>query len=863
MQSLKKTGFYLFIVSSIVAAIWGYVRLKDNKEPIASVLEHIPNTAQAVIETKTLSELISQLTRQNLIWNFLKDDIDIANAQNYIQYLDSVCKTNTDVSDILTDNAVYFSFIKEANSLEPLLLFKVKEKNNESIFIDFFAKNFKKSNLLSSIDSYEFSIKNKKWLATYKDGIVFVSSSVVLLERSLKLPMNESMATNVGYLFLLKENGSQKTQLFINNNLPKLFPKILAPFPSLYTADVKLNEITFTGYLNTDITFQYFKNQQPIEFDLYENLPQNPSCLIGVSVTSPIRFYESCKAINDKSRLWKSINDSALYDIQKDFLENINSQIVLGNYEIENKSSGLLSFKIDDKERAKQLITLIKDSTYQQPELVYYHIKKKFNNLFSVVDQFQDYNYVGVNDDELIFMSDTKMVSLYQYSMINSLVLAKDAGFMAYAHDNLKQDCNLLCYKNIEIKSKYENDFLFDTKNSIKNDQAISHISYTLKNHKHIAQIRLHISHAQQKTTDSTTASSLWSFDADSSIVTKVNLFTNHLTQENELCFQDKQKQLYLISSTGNLIWKKKLNETIQSDIYTVDIFKNEKFQLLFNTENYLHLLDRNGNYVQGYPVKLPSKATSNLTLLDYDKNKDYRIFIACADRRIYNYSLYGIKTEGYTPLKTDAIVELPIFYSKVGQSDYLTTVDAMGKIYVFSRKGEGRIDFKNKAITGLTHFFVLPGNTLDNSKLVYIDNKNNVLNKISLTDKKELLKLGDELSGFKTNFDLVNDDPQTDVLVYGDGAFYGYDLFSSKLIEYFSNSSVYDHVQPISTSSHNYLLAFDKIGQKIDVITKEGKLNFTIPNASKQALVSNLYKDGKTYLIITNYHKVLCKELD
>ena len=207
------------------------------------------------------------------------------------------------------------------------------------------------------------------------------------------------------------------------------------------------------------------------------------------------------------------------------------------------------------------------------------------------------------------------------------------------------------------------------------------------------------------------------------------------------MCFQDKEKQLYLISSTGNLIWKKKLNETIQSDIYTVDIFKNGKYQLLFNTENYLHLLDRNGNYVQGYPVRLPSKATSSMTLLDYDKNKDYRIFIACADKRIYNFSLYGVKTEGYIPLKTDALVELPIYYSKIGQSDYLTTIDVMGKIYVFSRKGEGRIDFKNKAITGLSNFYVLAGNSLDNSKIIYVDDKNNVLNKISLTDKKELLK--------------------------------------------------------------------------------------------------------------------------
>ena len=222
MQLLKKIGFYVFIVASIGAAIWGYVRLKENKEPTASVLEHIPSSAQVVIETKTLSELISQLTRQNLIWNSLKEDVDIAHAQNYIQYLDSVCKTNADISGVLTDNSLHLSFMKEANSLQSLLLFKVKEQNNESIFLDFFTKNFKKNNLSSSMDSYEFSIQNQKWFATYKEGIVFVSSSVALLERSLKLPIHQSMAANESYLSLLKENGTQKIQLFINKNLSQL-----------------------------------------------------------------------------------------------------------------------------------------------------------------------------------------------------------------------------------------------------------------------------------------------------------------------------------------------------------------------------------------------------------------------------------------------------------------------------------------------------------------------------------------------------------------------------------------------------------------------------------------------------------------
>jgi hypothetical protein len=319
---------------------------------------------------------------------------------------------------------------------------------------------------------------------------------------------------------------------------------------------------------------------------------------------------------------------------------------------------------------------------------------------------------------------------------------------------------------------------------------------------------------------------------------------------------------VYLINSTGNLIWKKKISETIQSAIYTVDIFKNGKLQMLFNTENYLYLLDRNGNYVQGFPVKLPAKITSDLTLLDYENNKDYRLFVACADKHIYNFSLYGIRTEGFVPVKTDAEVILPISYVKVGASDYLITADVSGKIYVFSRKGLGRIDFKNKTIEGLDHLKVLAGSNLDNTRLIYVDDKNDLLNKISLTDKKEALKIGDDLNGFKTSFALINDDEQSDFFAYGNGAFYAYDLFTSKLLEYFNEPAVYINVQLIHASDQDLILAYDKGGEKVDVVNTAGKLSVTFQGATQKPMASDLYKNGKTYVLLVNGNKVSCQEL-
>ena len=64
-----------------------------------------------------------------------------------------------------------------------------------------------------------------------------------------------------------------------------------------------------------------------------------------------------------------------------------------------------------------------------------------------------------------------------------------------------------------------------------------------------------------------------------------------------------------------------------------IDYFRNGKYQLLFSGRNYLHLLDRNGNYVERYPVKLRSPATNALALFDYDNNRNYRLMRGRQDR--------------------------------------------------------------------------------------------------------------------------------------------------------------------------------------------------------------------------------------
>lgn len=871
MQLFRKIAFYAFVAASLGFAVWGYLRLRENKEPKATITEHIPASSACIIETNNVHELITRLTRQNLIWKSLLSNRDLAGTQQVISWLDSLVNTNEDIKEVVAGNKLYWSFVPNGKSCSSILQFKLKEKSNEEALNEFLETKFKKDNSVSLYDAYSLTIHQQHWQVGYKNGIVYLASQAGLIEQCVSLKREASIANDKAYQELLKANGSQSTQLYLNHRYTDLFDKSLFTEQSFFNAEIQLNAITLNGYTVADTLsfFHLLRNQEESSIRQFERLPNNPVSLKAIAIGDAKLFYSRLESaqpegLKEKNGLaWKALNDSALYDLKSEWLENLDKEIVCGQYMVENNSCSITTLKVSDDQKLQQHLRYVSDSV-TGTELPVYRIGKQYQQLFSIFDPSASYKFACVQDGSLFFFSDEKALLYFTQCLANSAVLGKNTAFMNYANDNLFQECNYLYYENVEQVKQYKLNSVLNSKELIQTDKAVAHISLSGKNYKDHFQVRITVSHAVESSHQADKSSNtLWEFTADSSIISPVSLFTNHLTQENELCFQDNSNSLYLTSSTGSLLWQKNIGEPILSPIYTVDIFKNGKLQLLFNTENYLHLLDRNGNYVQGYPVRLPAKITSNITLLDYNHTKDYRLYFACADKKIYNYTLYGVKTEGFVPLKTNAIVTMPVQYVKVGLSDYLITADVAGTIYVFSRKGEGRIDFKNKMSEELDNFYVAAGNNLDNTKLIYVDDKNNLLHKISLSDKKEAIKIGDELKGFKTDFALMDDDTQMDVLLFGDGAVYAYDLFSVKLLESFNEQAVYEDAQVVNTTDNQYILAFDKAGQRIDVITVDGKIKSGIAGTTQKPLVSTLYKNGKTYLLIVHGNKVSCQGLN
>lgn len=185
-----------------------------------------------------------------------------------------------------------------------------------------------------------------------------------------------------------------------------------------------------------------------------------------------------------------------------------------------------------------------------------------------------------------------------------------------------------------------------------------------------------------------------WKVKLQANLGAKPFFFRNHNTGATEIFVQDQQNNIYLLSSGGRILWKALIRERILGEVFMIDYYKNGKNQLLFAGRDYLHLIDRNGNYVDRFPVKLRSPASNTLALYDYEGNRDYRLLIAGADRKIYLYDRSGVQVKGWNLFVTKGAVRDPVAFYRVRGKDYLVVADEQS-VYFLDRTGNARVNTK------------------------------------------------------------------------------------------------------------------------------------------------------------------------
>jgi len=187
-----------------------------------------------------------------------------------------------------------------------------------------------------------------------------------------------------------------------------------------------------------------------------------------------------------------------------------------------------------------------------------------------------------------------------------------------------------------------------------------------------------------------------WFKQLDTNISMQPQFVYNHFTKEKMIVVQNDDDKIFAINSKGEQMWSLQIESKILGRISSIDAYKNNKYQCLFNTASQLYLIDRNGENVEGFPKLLPSTTTIGHALFDYNNTKKYRIIIVGEDNNIYNLDKKGEIVKGWKYNKNSNRIKQSPRHFRIGANDYILVECNNSGTQLLAINGSKRVSFEH-----------------------------------------------------------------------------------------------------------------------------------------------------------------------
>lgn len=513
--------------------------------------------------------------------------------------------------------------------------------------------------------------------------------------------------------------------------------------------ELLLNGFSFTG----DSLHNYleiFLHQKPGTFNLAGFIPASTSFFLGVSIGDNQQFFKDyerfLKHQNQLSSYKSSLHEiDSLYsiDIQNIVINNLEgaaamvfTQPDLANHE-ENK---FLLFKVKSGTQIEEAMTPLfelpkvrtkKGSSHTDDlfkidnEVVskIYKIsvadfgKRVFGGLFADVrtDFFTVYNNC------LIMGASSESLTSFLRANVLQETLGNNKSYQEFA-SSLSEQYNFYFWGSPGsclpfFKGKINGGLYEEFENKMTEIHKIESVGWQVGIENGLAYNMARIKY--DSVNQEIGPSPVWRSLIGTPLVSKLQYVVNPSDRaRQEIVVQDSASNFMLLGNQGSVLWKIKLDGPILSDIYQLNCFKDGQLQFFFSTGEALHMIDHDGNYIRNYPLSLRSPATNGVSVFDYDKNGDYRFFIAGKDHRVYLYDKKGNIVPDWAPGKTEHDVTQPVQFFRVENKDYLVFADS-NHGYILDRKGKPRVILKGDRSYSNNRFYLKPKSGKNAARLI------------------------------------------------------------------------------------------------------------------------------------------------
>tara|TARA_B100000795_G_C22802093_1_gene442513 strand:- start:1555 stop:4269 length:2715 start_codon:yes stop_codon:yes gene_type:complete len=883
------------ILALIVIGIIGYLLIPvdstNNTSSYSVAINAIPRNAAFIIRTKNPENKWGNLKKTPL-GKAISGFKSVQSINSFMASLDSIAKIESNINTTLHNSNSFISgHVSGLNTTSLLFTISNEDITHERVN-SFLQKIF--NDFESSEKTYEetkitcFLKNNTNICFAVLQNVLMMTNSSILIEKSVRqLKSGKSLSTNLGFRKLLKTSDSSlDANLFINysefgksissfsnNNFSPV--KLFSNFGSWAEIDLNIKNqgLMLNGFsMANDSVNSYlssFINEKAQPFLAPSILPENTGMMLYLSYNSFPSYYSKFeKHLAEKQILYKhqknilNINKKYNFTVESDFFGWIGNEICLfsteGSSDNWEESFGV-AIKAVDIQKAKKGLKAIHNSTKNNSEIDYQNFKIKKLGLTNFFDltighQFKwvTNSYYIILEDYVVFANSESNLKHIINSYLRGRTLVKNGQFNEF-YNQFNDKSNFFFYNSFKKGNHLWKGFLneelaltFDTqKDSLGK---LGAIGLQINNEKKMFYTNIFLNYNSKKEAQSL---SLTECKLDTSYSLKPWIVSNHNTKEKEILIQDNANKLYLINGIGKVIWQKKLDEKIIGNIAQVDRYKNHKLQYTFVTKNKFHQIDRNGKNVKGYPITLKSEVTKGLTLLDYDKNRDYRILIT-QGKNIHNFDVHGKLIKGWE-FNSNANITVQPQLLQAAKKDYIIVADELGKVRILNRKGEDRIELNTSLPGTSTNFHIWKNNALSNSGVLAIDSTGTI-HFVKLIDELETFTVKALSKGYQFFFDDFNGDKVMDFIVHDDYSISAYKT-SKKLI---SKINDIDFKPSYGVQCFNLgkdksiILIINKLNSKCFAYNEKGVLmdNFPIEGVTP-ACVADLNNDGNKKLII------------
>jgi len=776
---MKKIIIILVVLLvAIGIGIAGYFVLNKKEKVLSSSINAIPTDASLIFEINNLNDFSTNINNKSVYWNELTQLKIFKDIKTELVTLDSIFNKDDNLRNNYFKKSLLISAHKSGKK-DIDFLFVVQNKlnvNADLIKSTFFLKEGDLS--ISEYDKNKiYTLKTgKKYSFSILSGVIIISKSKLLIEKAIRqINVNVSVLDNPIYKRIALTAGANvDANLYLNVNsiselLKPVFSKsILAKIDanSAFTDQTELdfyikeNEILLNGfsYLSDSLNnyMNIFKGQAPVSFDIEEILPANTSMflLYGISdkekyEKSYNKYLEYNKALEKHNKKLNEIKTKYNYNLQKEFYSFLDDEIIVFYTDINKldyNQNAFVAIKTLSKSMAKDKLNILLDAyaglkgvettsletEYKIDDETSQTIYSLPINIPSTIfgDVFANITgeYFTYIDNYLVFGNSVKSLSSVIYDNVLQKTLDNSIQYNKIK-DRVSSSANFNLYVDIPAFTDYAATYF--NKDYIKkieeNKELIGKFKSLIYQSEIENDLLYNTVYINYNPISKDKPRTVWESKMDTALAFKPKVVLNHKNNKNEIFVQDLKNNIYLINDAGRILWKKNIGERILGEIYQVDFYKNKKLQYLFNTKNKIHLIDRNGNYVERYPININNGASCGLALFDYDKNRDYRILIPDLKKKAKLYNIEGNVLEGWEFDESDNIVHTTPQHFRIDTKDYIVFADSL-KTYILDRKGKTRVavsDYYNKS---WNNNFVLDKKTeLHKDRLITTDSKGQI----------------------------------------------------------------------------------------------------------------------------------------